>query len=635
MMENLTIIIPFYRGHQVLPRLIDSLPAGIPVLVVDDGYSEGDSFPDLGEAENGRVSVLHLNRKGYFAGAVNAGIQACRTDVLVLNQDTWLEGDRWLQLLADKRGEYALIGERIRGEHPAFPQGYVHGTFMFMRRDAIDAVGLLNEQDYPLWGNTAEWQWRAARKGFQALPLETVSGFHHERKPRERFGSSIRQLLSQRTEQAGKLVRTPPLVSVIVPCYNYGRYLPDCIASLLGGPSSLGPQPGQTLQSFEVIIVDDASKDDSAEIAQSLADDWRGVRFIPRERNGGTARALNTGIQAASGQYITFLSADDMRTPDALEKLVRTCEANPHSFAYDDVQMFGGGKLLRTWAMQEYDFERLLVQNQIHAGIMYPKKAWEEVGGYPPMFGQGREDWAFNVALGEKGWCGVHVEHFGYLYRREGQNRSLRNTTPQHRAEFLDQMRRTFPHLYRGERPMACCGGRRSSATSAQNVQAASAKSTRMAGAEGFVEIEYVGSQQLLTFTGSVTNTRYRFGVTRRHGFVDKRDVGERPTEGRGGSGFLALRRNGQFLFRVAEPKPVAAVKPVAEVNAAEPVVETEVVETVETVAVPDPNTLTVDEIRDLDLSPVAWAQLLDAERAGKNRKSAVEFIEAQLEKVG
>src|SRR5690606_28193077 len=187
------------------------------------------------------------------------------------------------------------------------PYGYVHGTFMFMRRDAIDAVGLLNERDYPLWGCTAEWQWRAARKGFQILPLESVPGFHHERKPNERFGSSIKRLLSQKVAQSAKLVRTPPLVSVIVPCYNYGRYLPDCLASLVGGPSSLGQQPGQTLQSFEVIIVDDASKDDSAEIAQSLADGWKGIRFIRRERNGGTARALNTGIQAAAGQFITFL----------------------------------------------------------------------------------------------------------------------------------------------------------------------------------------------------------------------------------------------------------------------------------------------------------------------------------------
>ena len=170
---------------------------------------------------------------------------------------------------------------------------------------------------------------------------------------------------------------------------------------------------------------------------------------------------------------------------------------------------------------------------------------------------------------------------------------------------------------------MACCGGRRSSVAPKPSAQPASTE--RMAGIEGFVEIEYVGDRQLSTFTGEATNTRYRFGATRRIGFVDKRDVGERPSEGRPGSGFLALRRNGQYLFRAVEAPPAPAEP--------EPEPEPEAAVSEPEVMALDPNELTVDEIRALDLSPVAWAQLLDAERAGKNRKSAVEHIQAQLGK--
>lgn len=631
---QMTVVIPFYRGHGTLLRLLDSLPDHLPVIVVDDGYSEGDSFPDLGERENGRVSVIHLRHKGYFAGAVNAGIRACTTDVLVLNQDVWFEGQGWLEILAHERVRYALIGERIRGEHPAFPQGYIHGTFMYLRRDAIDAVGLLNARDYPLWGNTAEWQWRAARKGFGVLPLTDIPGFRHGRKPNEKFGASISHLLAKEPDKRSWLVRTPPLVSVIVPCYNYGRYLHDCIASLIGGHTDLGDHPGQTVQSLEIIIVDDASTDNSAEIGAALADDWKGIRFYGLSENVGTARALNYGIERAAGQYITFLSADDMREPDSLEKLVRACEEHPHSFAYDDVQMFGAGKRLRPWRMQEYDFELLLTKNHVHAGILYPRQAWVEAGGYPPQMNDGREDWAFNLALGQKGWCGVHVRHYGYLYRREGQNRSLTNTTPWHRDGFLEKIRGIFPHLYEGKRPMGCCGGKKTTTTTPRRA-VGTVQALSMPGSEGMVRLEYVGQQQISTWTGDVTNTAYRFGATRRVGWVDVRDAGERPVEGRAGKGFLAVRRNGQFLFQPYQEPTFDEASGLSagltaevsesggEMNQAEPEPAA--------VGVPDPNTLTVAEIKTLELTPEHWNELRMLELAGQKRRGVLEYVEKLL----
>src|SRR5690606_3781254 len=130
------------------------------------------------------------------------------------------------------------------------------------------------------------------------------------------------QLLEQEPEKKSLLIRTPPLVSVIVPCYNYGRYLDDCINSLIGGPTSLGEHLGQTMQSLEIIIVDDASTDGTPEIGARLAEAWKGIRYYRLDQNVGTAQALNFGIERAVGQYITFLSADDMREPDSIEKLV-------------------------------------------------------------------------------------------------------------------------------------------------------------------------------------------------------------------------------------------------------------------------------------------------------------------------
>ncbi|GAG09004.1 unnamed protein product, partial [marine sediment metagenome] len=95
---ELTIVIPFFNGYKHIDRLLESLPVDMPVVIVDD-HSD---VPLQLERDN--VRVIRPERKGYFTGAVNVGIDACETDVLILNQDTWLEGTQWLDLLT--KGEF-------------------------------------------------------------------------------------------------------------------------------------------------------------------------------------------------------------------------------------------------------------------------------------------------------------------------------------------------------------------------------------------------------------------------------------------------------------------------------------------------------------------------------------------------
>lgn len=635
--NNLTVVVPFYNGHQYIHRLVNSIPREIPIIVVDDLSDHPLSGLDKPNAQ-----VHRLENKGYFAGAVNQGISMCSTDVLVLNQDTWFENESWFSLIESNRNHFAFIGERIRGNHPSFGElGYIHGTCMFMRRAAVDVVGLLDHKRYPLWGNTAEWQWRAARKGFDVLPLKEISGFRHERKQGERYGSSIKQLLQGEKERQDILIQTPPLISVIVPCYNYGRYLNDCINSLIGGSTSLGQMPGQTVQSFEIIIVDDASTDDSREHIKKVADIKKGIRYYFLDKNVGTAQTLNFGISKAAGKYITFLSADDMRESNSLEKLLETCEANPHSFAYDDGWYVGEGKRIKKWILEEYNFEKLIWKNQVHAGIMYPKKAWEDVGGYPANMGDGREDWAFNVALGIEGWCGIHVNNLGYLYRREGQNRTETNTSERHRLYFLDKIMNLFPKIYGGYRPVACCGkGRKSSPSmkSSSSQNGVQRMSSNMVGQVGMTKIEYIGNKMSSPWHGSVSHRDYVFGEDRPRGWVDNRDV----------EGLLAKRdKQGKNVFRLVnapkqvekQPEPVLVEsnevqKETVSVLKGESVGRsTDPVQVVEDKKqdFPDPTDLTVEEIKELDLTLEQWKGLYSAEMSGRNRKGAVSFIEEKI----
>jgi hypothetical protein len=108
-------------------------------------------------------------------------------------------------------------------------------------------------------------------------------------------------------------------VTVIIPCYNYGRFLPDSVGSALA-------QQGVTVQ---VIIVDDASTDDSVGVAKRYAREDSRVSVVECPHNVGHVAAFNTGLRMASGDYIVRLDADDLLAPGALQRAVALFDAFP------------------------------------------------------------------------------------------------------------------------------------------------------------------------------------------------------------------------------------------------------------------------------------------------------------------
>jgi hypothetical protein len=108
-------------------------------------------------------------------------------------------------------------------------------------------------------------------------------------------------------------------VSVVVPCYNYGHFLPSCVASIL-------EQPGVDV---DVLIIDDASPDGSGEVASSLAAGDRRISVIRHEQNRGHIATYNEGLSQIKGDYAVLLSADDLLTPGALSRAVALMEAHP------------------------------------------------------------------------------------------------------------------------------------------------------------------------------------------------------------------------------------------------------------------------------------------------------------------
>jgi glycosyltransferase involved in cell wall biosynthesis len=108
-------------------------------------------------------------------------------------------------------------------------------------------------------------------------------------------------------------------VDIFVPCYNYGRFLEACVGSVLG----------QSVKDVRVLIIDDASSDDSLAVARRLADANPAVSVLAHPRNKGHISTYNEGIAWASADYFLLLSADDLLVAGALERAVEIMEANP------------------------------------------------------------------------------------------------------------------------------------------------------------------------------------------------------------------------------------------------------------------------------------------------------------------
>ncbi len=102
-----------------------------------------------------------------------------------------------------------------------------------------------------------------------------------------------------------------PEVSVIVPIYNIQKYLPKCVDSILA----------QTFQDYELILVNDGSKDDSLSICREYEKKDRRITVIDKP-NGGLSDARNSGMAKAKGKYISFIDGDDFIEPEMLEKSV-------------------------------------------------------------------------------------------------------------------------------------------------------------------------------------------------------------------------------------------------------------------------------------------------------------------------
>lgn len=203
-----------------------------------------------------------------------------------------------------------------------------------------------------------------------------------------------------------------PFASVIVPNYNGVRHLPVVLAALRQ----------QTFSDFEVIVVDDASADDSVAL---LTSDYPDVRLIENRTNVGFVRSCNTGAAAARGQMLVLLNSDTAPEPTWLAELVKAFVANPRAatvtsklllFDRRDTlhttgDLLGVDGIPRNRGVWEVDRGQYDAALQVFSGCggatAYRREVWQALGGFDEDFWMYLEDVDFGFRARLAGWDAV------------------------------------------------------------------------------------------------------------------------------------------------------------------------------------------------------------------------------------
>jgi glycosyltransferase involved in cell wall biosynthesis len=190
-----------------------------------------------------------------------------------------------------------------------------------------------------------------------------------------------------------------PRVSVVIPCYNSGRFLREAIESVLN----------QTLPAAELVVVNDGSTDDTAAVARS----YERVRYV-EQRNQGAPAARNAGMRSSTSEFLVFLDADDRLQPHALAAGVESLQANPEwAFVSGDVRVIaenGSPQYVPTHRPRPGDpYIQLLRSNYIWTPgvVMYRREILGRVNGFASWAGASA-DYELNVRIARHFPIGRH-----------------------------------------------------------------------------------------------------------------------------------------------------------------------------------------------------------------------------------
>ncbi len=224
-----------------------------------------------------------------------------------------------------------------------------------------------------------------------------------------------------------------PLVSVVIPCFNYGHTLAAAIESVLTS----------TYRNVEILVVDDGSTDAATrEVFQRL--DYPRTRVI-HQKNKGLPGARNTGIRESGGTYVMCLDADDLIQPTFIEKGVWILETMPDvGFVTVWVELFGDENYV--WRPARFNLLHWMFENLAPATGLVRRQAVDDVGGYDEKMTQGYEDWDFWLRVAKRGWLGHQIPEPLLRYRRHGI--TMLHESREHHQRLVARLRANHGDLF-------------------------------------------------------------------------------------------------------------------------------------------------------------------------------------------
>ena len=214
------------------------------------------------------------------------------------------------------------------------------------------------------------------------------------------------------------MVKSEPLVSILMPAYNAEKYVEEAITSIVD----------QTYENWELLICDDASEDNLSSIITQFAD--RRIKKLRNDTNEGYQVTCNRLLKLAKGYYITFQDADDFSDEDRLKKQVEVLEEDASigmcgTLAYS--VSTEGAKLNPIDRPISYEEVMEAIQLKsafLGATVMIRQDIYSEVGGYRDFFNQkGYQDYDWTYLIAEK-YKAVNIPEYLYFYRQHGSSNS-------------------------------------------------------------------------------------------------------------------------------------------------------------------------------------------------------------------
>lgn len=310
---------------------------------------------------------------------------------------------------------------------------------------AVELAPDVADREPPTPGATLDPDESVLRRALKSRTLELIAT--------RREVARLELTLSGMPEAGAEVAATTPAhraaeprVSVLVSLYNYGRHIRAALDSVAAG----------SFRAFELIVVDDASTDDSLDLAVRWAGSHPDLAalVLHQRSNRGLAHARNTGLEFARGEFAFILDADNEIYPHCLSRLVEALDADPAAaFAYGMSERFEDAGPAGLISVGGWNPRRLRQVNHIDAMAMIRTEALRELSGYTSDDRlHGWEDYDLWCGMAESGRSGHAVREILGRYR-QGSGSMLSSVTNLSTTEAYEALIERHPELMAGVTP--------------------------------------------------------------------------------------------------------------------------------------------------------------------------------------